>query len=214
MAVLEDSKNSNIATSGTTCDVSITIAANSDRALFALVVYALGAQNFATGVTQGVGGTAFTEIGKTNNDGREAQAWCLLNPSSGTHTIRATVPSTISGDVALFVYSLYNVNQTTPYDNFNFGFTDNPFTLAGSDSDGRILFGMQTGGGGTFSGDISTYDFVQSNSGVEYALSNKGDGTSISVTFSSTVRGWCGLNVKASAAGESPAPAMMGAMMF
>lgn len=214
MAVLNDAKNSNIGTSGNTVDVSITVGNNSNRALFAIIVHAQAAQNFASGV-QVVSGSAFTFIDKTNVDGREAEAWYLLAPSTGAQTVRATFPGAISGDASVFVYSEYNVNQTTPYDNVNKGFTDNPFTLAGSDSDGRILFGINSAAGGTFSGDISTIDMTQGNSGVEYAISGSGTGSAISITHSGSMRGWIGFNVKAAAA-DPPASTytLMGASVM
>lgn len=212
MPVLNDAKNSNIGTSGTTVDVSITVGNNPNRALFAIIVHAQAAQNFASGV-QVVSGSAFTFIDRTNVDGREAEIWVLKAPGTGAQTVRATFAGTINGDASVFVYSEYNVDQTTPYDNVNKGFTDNPFTLAGTDADGRVLFGVNVATTGTFSGDITSHDMLQGNSGAEYSLSAAGDGTSFSVSFSSSVRGWIGLNVKYQAS-EAAAPAMMGAMMF
>jgi len=88
---------------------NITVASNNSRALIALVELD-GA--VLTGVSDNVGG-AFTQYGSVYTQvGSSVYVYYFLNPTTGAHTI--SVAGTGANAGRIFVYSLYNVNQTTP----------------------------------------------------------------------------------------------------
>lgn len=122
MAVTIDTQNSTlIAESGTTVSVTLTVANQSNRALVALIGNSSSRTISGVAYTAGSGG-AWAKLGSILNGGAgvEYEIWSSVAPSTGSVTVQATFSSTINAgsDGVIEMYSLYNVDQTTPVDGY------------------------------------------------------------------------------------------------
>jgi hypothetical protein len=108
----------------TQSDMTITVAANANKALFACIQWTDAAAGTATvnGVSSSVDG-AFTAVTGSELVATAGGAvdvgiswWVLVNPTAGAHTVTATMSAATDAKVVNLV-SVYNVNQVTPYAN-------------------------------------------------------------------------------------------------
>lgn len=109
MAVTIDTRDADLAgASGTTQQRTITVAANSNRCLFAILGSASAVDVSGVAFTSGSGGTWTKVHGVT-----PLEIWRCTAPSTGSVTVEATWPSSVV-DRYMNLYSLYDVDQTTP----------------------------------------------------------------------------------------------------
>jgi hypothetical protein len=145
----------------TTTTTSITIAANSNRALV-VHVYTAGSAYTISGAT--FNGVAMTQIGSAYtfnaNTNNYAYTFYLANPASGTSNLVITVSgSTVVGDY----YSVYNVAQTSPeasnvvQDSRGFGQTSPVTKTVTTIANGSLVIGswFTPNTGTSFTGDCS-----------------------------------------------------------
>jgi hypothetical protein len=121
-SVAIDTQNSAlIADSGNTVSVTLTVANQSNRALVALIDNSQSRTVSGVTYTAGSGG-AWTQLGTVLNPGAgvELEIWTSTAPSAGSITVQATLSSNLGGgaDAVMQLYSLYNVDQTTPADGY------------------------------------------------------------------------------------------------
>ena len=99
-------------------DVTLTVSSNPNRALLAFV----GSDDTLTctsvSYTAGSGG-AWVSTGRFDNGNRIYSAWMSVNPSSTSVTVRAGMDGASTADNNMVLYSLYNVDQVTPADNYS-----------------------------------------------------------------------------------------------
>lgn len=130
-------------------DVSLTVASNSNRVLVAM----LG--NDTTLTVSGIAFTAGSATGSWNKLGsivsgggtRELEIWTCVGPSTGSITVRATFSGNFTPtDGVMGLYSLYNVDQTTPADGYVSDGSNAVVTLSTTLSSGGMVLGMIVGG--------------------------------------------------------------------
>jgi len=182
-----------------TIDESLKVASNSNRALFVLVGNDSSLTVSSVSYTVGSGGV-WAQVGSRTNGVHINEIWSSVAPSTGSVTIRVTLSGNITVDCNSNVYSLYNVDQTTPADGYASAISGNTITA------------VQTSGGmaiGHFQG-ISSFgaitagveDFANINNEDWRAAHNSASGT---LTYTNTPGGVtidaCNVRQVASAAG-------------
>ena len=139
MAVGYDTGAGNGWGGGTTCDVTLTVAANSNRALTAKVSIDATASLSSVAYTSG-SGDAWTSVGSQVSGDRKTYIYRSTNPSSGSVTVRFTFSLTFSGNFGRCrVDSYYNVDQTTPCDGFASGGTVTSLAVTSAVGDAAVL---------------------------------------------------------------------------
>lgn len=119
-SVAIDTQNSAvIVDSGSAVSVTLTVANQSNRALVALVGNNQTKTFSGVAYTAGSGG-AWALLGSIVTTQYEYEIWTSVAPSTGSVTVQATLSSAIGGgaDAIIQLYSLYNVDQTTPADGY------------------------------------------------------------------------------------------------
>lgn len=147
MAVTFDTSGSLISNNSTTRDVSITVGAGSDRALVAFVTRYDGTTSASSvAVTTGGYGDSrdqFTFLGKCLYPiTGMIEIWYLVNPPSGSITIRSTLPSSPSNEHGLAVMSFAGVSQSNPIDNFTSATTTGGFGAIASSANNMVVCGI------------------------------------------------------------------------
>ena len=116
-AVAIDVEDHAVVSSGTTVSTSLTVGSNANKIILAVVISVDSAA--VTGITYTAGsGGGFTFIDKMNFGARTIEFWESIAPDDGAITCEATVDVTVTNELILQLYSLYNVDQTTPTDNY------------------------------------------------------------------------------------------------
>jgi hypothetical protein len=123
MAVLVDAAASESAPSyGTTLDIAITVASNTNRVLYACFGQANQSHTDASSVVVQTGGSgeSFSKVHNfaSGSPAGGTEIWELKNPPTGSLTIRGTWGSGYGDGIRGCLISLYNVDQTTPADGF------------------------------------------------------------------------------------------------
>jgi hypothetical protein len=159
-----DQQDSDFETTGTTLSVALTIPANANRQLVAVIALEQGTT--ISGIT---GGGTWVFLNSANAGARRWEIWYCLAASSGAVTVDATVAATLTSDGFMTVYSLYNAPDAAT--NFTSVTTDTDTIAVSNASGGVALFGVMTGSAATpFTDCSSTVDESGGFSQIEYCL--------------------------------------------
>lgn len=116
-----DAFNSNLVT-GATALIPVTInpvGTNGNRALVALISNDNTLTVTGVAYTAGSGGSWGSAIGTVVDGNREYEIWVSKAPTTGLVTVQATLSGNIGAfDGVMVLYSMYNVDQTTPVDGY------------------------------------------------------------------------------------------------
>lgn len=122
--------------SGATNSQTITVAPNVNKALIALIANDNTLTVSGVIYTAGSGG-AWAKLNSFSTGNHEIEIWSSVAPSNGSVTVQATYSGTITQDANLVLYSLFNVDQTTPLDGYVSG--ANVVTLTTTLSSGGLI---------------------------------------------------------------------------
>ncbi len=189
-----------------TCSVTVS-GSNSNRALFVTIAWETAGPITVTGVTTNQNsGASLTSVGSRASGDFGTAIYRLANPDAATHTLTVTFSGNIISRAHAVAYSLYDVDQTTPEDNYTSATASNALTQTSNTGDYALL---SIAGNATPS-SLSPSSADSSTTSVAFAHAS--GAASISWTWSGpAVRVANGCSVKAaSGGGESPAPLRMG----
>jgi hypothetical protein len=199
--------------------VVITVASNTDRALF--VCTPIGDATLANRTVNGVSSSldgAFTHVGSSdadNSNWSRVEWWYLLNPSVGAHTVTVTFASgtTALDSAAALAISLYGVDQTTPV-----GTPSTDASAASTGGSGTVTLAsgdMALGGISSDATTITTTVGTEQQKQIDVATAspdncyelatNTGTG-SVSITFTSGTTGYAISVIPVLQSGGSPPP--------
>jgi hypothetical protein len=192
-----DTSNGNLATGAvSTVSVTLSVANNSNRVLVALI----GNDNTLT-----VSGVAFTSgsasgtwtklTGSMSNPPREEEIWYVTGPSTGSVTVQATFSGNIVSDGVIVLYSLYNVNQSTPVDTYTSTVATTE-SLSVSTSASNLVLVMLAAAAAQGAITSGVQDYTNSNNSI-WAAGHNTDPSSATVSWANSAngRGMDGCNV-------------------
>lgn len=161
---------------GTTFTCSVTVSgSNSNRALIVTVAWETSGPITVTGVATDLNsGASFTSVGSHANNPFGTHIFRLLNPDSGTHTITVTTSGSVINRANAHAFSLYDVNQTTPTQNFTSSINVSSLTVNTTSGNFTVL---ATAGNGGVSG-ITPGTTASSAGGCAYAYDQPSGSTS------------------------------------
>lgn len=145
-SVALDTFNHNLVTGATNLvSVSLTVASNANKVLVALIGSDATLTVSSVAYTSGSGG-AWAKLNSASAGAREYEIWSSVAPSNGSVTVQATYSGNFGGgDGVVQLYSLYNVNQSTPINNYASGGTVDSLVVT-SDANGLALCGFCAAG--------------------------------------------------------------------
>lgn len=155
--------------------VSLTVAAGTNRAL----IFLIGNQNTLTvssvAYTTGSGG-AWSKIGSVITGVFDFEIWASIGPSTGAVTAQATMSGTITPDTDGVLYSMQNVDQTTPADGYNSAFPS-VNTVSTTLSSGGMVLAQYAGGSAPGAITSGAEDYTDVNNAFWRAGHNSSTGT-------------------------------------
>lgn len=152
---------------------SLTVANQSNRALVILIGNISTLTVSAVAYTAGSGG-AWAKLGSIVDSNRELEIWSSVAPSTGSVTAQATFSGNNTLDLNLVLYSVYNVDQTTPLDGY--ASVASAATLSTTLSSGGMVIGHVLNGSDPGAITVGNEDYNASNNGFWRGAHNSGSG--------------------------------------
>lgn len=161
-------------------DVSLTVAANSNRMLVAMIDNTASRTVSSVAYTAGSGG-AWTLLGSAvTGGGNDVEIWYSSAPSTGAITVRTTYSGTMGAfDGNVVLYSLYNATTPTTYTSDVVGTSP---TISLSLSAGGMMLGECVANGALTPVLTGTQDYDNSSNDIHNAAHNTGSG-SVTITW-------------------------------
>ena len=208
MAVGQDAIGSRGDSSGgTTWTCSVTVSgSNSNRALFVTITWETsGPLTVSSVATNQNGGATLTQVGAGAAVSQYGTAiYRLINPDAATHTITVTMSGSIVNRGHAVAYSLYDVDQTTPAENYTNTTASNALTVTCPTDDYSLL--CICGNANPTSISPGTTDTATTAIAHAHHIST---GSSVAYTWSGpSVRTASGCSVKSAAAAATGHPTM------